>query len=192
VVEYLEMHAKWSSELTKLRKALQATELEETVKWGGPCYTLMGKNVVGLGAFKEYVALWFHQGVFLKDPLGVLINCQEGVTKALRQWRFASLQEIKNKDIQLYLKEAILNQRAGKELKPARKKLLAPPPELANALADNQAAREGFAQLTPGRQCEYSEYIIAAKRASTKQSRLKKVLPMIVEGIGLNDKYRKS
>ena len=83
VDDYIENHKEWAAALTKLRKVLNATELEETVKWGGPCYTIDGKNVVGMGAFSEHVALWFYQGVFLKDPDGVLINAQEGTTRAL-------------------------------------------------------------------------------------------------------------
>ena len=75
---YIERNPQWAAALKKLRKILNATELEETVKWGGPCYTYEGKNVVGLGSFKSYVGLWFHQGALLKDEAKVLINAQEG------------------------------------------------------------------------------------------------------------------
>ena len=74
--------------LIVLREIIRSTELKETVKWGGPVYTLNNKNVVGLGSFKSYTGLWFYQGALLKDEAGILINATEGVTKALRQWRF--------------------------------------------------------------------------------------------------------
>ena len=67
VDDYIEGVGLWNKELRQLRQVLRSTRLEETVKWGAPCYTLNGKNVVGLGAFKSYVGLWFFQGALLKD-----------------------------------------------------------------------------------------------------------------------------
>ena len=99
VDDYIAGAEHWQVELIRLREILQSTKLEETVKWGAPCYTHNGKMVVGLGAFKSYVGLWFHQGALLSDPEKVLINAQEGKTKALRQWRFSSLKEIKARPI---------------------------------------------------------------------------------------------
>jgi uncharacterized protein YdeI (YjbR/CyaY-like superfamily) len=80
--------------LIVMREILCSTELKETIKWGTPVYTINDKNIVGLGSFKSYVGLWFYQGVFLKDEAGVLINATEGITKAMRQWRFNSVEEI--------------------------------------------------------------------------------------------------
>ena len=91
--------------LMVLRDILNSTELEETVKWGAPCYMINGKNVVGLGSFKSYVGLWFFQGALLKDAEKELINAQEDKTKALRQWRFESMEDI---DDQLILKYNVI------------------------------------------------------------------------------------
>jgi uncharacterized protein YdeI (YjbR/CyaY-like superfamily) len=102
-------------ELMKLREVLNKTELEETVRWGAPCYTFNGKNVVGIGAFQSYVGLWFFQGALLADPKNVLINAQEGKTKALRQWRFENAADIDPKTIKAYVKEAIAIALSGKE-----------------------------------------------------------------------------
>ncbi len=44
VDDYIENSVAWRDELTRLRKILNATKLEETVKWGGPCYTHDGKT----------------------------------------------------------------------------------------------------------------------------------------------------
>jgi len=87
VDEYVRDTAEWHDEIDTLRKILQSTTLIEEVKWGAPCYTHSSKNVVGLSAFKSYFGLWFHQGALLKDDQKVLLNAQEGRTKALRQWR---------------------------------------------------------------------------------------------------------
>ena len=85
VSTYITKHENWSKELSLLRELFQQTELLEEVKWGSPTYTSNGKLVAGFAAFKKHYAIWFHQGVFLKDPYNVLNNAQEGKTKALRQ-----------------------------------------------------------------------------------------------------------
>lgn len=113
VDEYIDFAENWKDELIRLRKILNSTELEETVKWGAPCYTADGKNIVGLGAYKSYCGLWFLQGALLADKRKVLINAQEGKTKALRQWRFQSSSEIDARLIKAYVKEAIEVERKG-------------------------------------------------------------------------------
>ena len=148
---YLEGHPEWRNELEKLRSLLLTTELTETVKWGAPCYTINNKNVIGLGAFKSYVGIWFFQGVFLQDPKKVLFNAQEGKTKALRQWRFASVEEMNEELILEYIAEAIQNQKDGKEIKPTQKKTLSLPKELATCLAENENIRTAFEKFTPGK-----------------------------------------
>lgn len=188
--EYFDGLEQWQAELTRLREILNSTELEETVKWGAPCYTIDGKLVVGMSGFKSYFGLWFHQGALLSDPEKVLINAQEGRTKALRQWRFSSKKEIKVRPIKAYVKEAIELERAGKRIAPDRSKPLTIPPQLRDALAKNAQAKAAFASLTKGKRREYADYIADAKREETKQNRLKKIVPMIKAGQGLNDKYR--
>ena len=140
--------------------------------------------------FKSYFGLWFHQGALLKDPENVLINCQEGKTKALRQWRMNSKKDIKARVIKAYVKEAIELQRQGKEIRPDRNKPLDVPPELKKALAKDKKAGAAFANLTKGKQREYADHVAEAKRDETKQKRLEKILPMIKAGKGLHDKYR--
>lgn len=190
VDEYLASHPEAGPALRKLRKVLVASGMDETVKWGAPCYCVDGKNVVGLGAFSSYVGLWFHQGVFLEDGLGVLVNAQEGQTKALRQWRFEKAADIDPKAVRRYVDEAIANERAGKRMGPVRKKALAVPAELRERLDADETAAAAFAALTPGRQREYAEHVASAKREATRQDRAQKVLPLIRKGVGLHDKYR--
>ncbi|HAS44381.1 MAG TPA: hypothetical protein DCS93_28140 [Microscillaceae bacterium] len=190
VEEYLEHHRGQREVLEMLREIILETELEETLKWGAPTYVLEGKHVVGLGAFKAYVGLWFHQGVFLKDEAGVLINAQEGKTKALRQWRFQSKEEVNAKKVKAYVLEAIENQKQGREILPEKKKPLEIPPELEEAFGQNNTLAVAFEKLNLTKRREFAEYIAEAKRATTKATRLEKIIPMILEGVGLNDKYR--
>ncbi|WP_353779516.1 YdeI/OmpD-associated family protein [Winogradskyella sp. 3972H.M.0a.05] len=191
VEEYIETNETWAEGLTKLRNILLKTELDETVKWSIPTYTINNKNVAGIGAFKGYFGLWFFNGSFLKDEENVLINAQEGKTKGMRQWRFADVSELNDPLILKYVKEAIENQRQGLEIKPDRSKKETVVPELLQTLLNSNAAlKSNFESLSPYKQREYCEYIDTAKRDATKQSRLEKITPMIEQGIGLNDKYR--
>ena len=190
VDEYIAIAPQWGAELKRLRAVLKETRLTEEVKWGGPCYTYKGKNVVGIGAFKSYFGLWFHQGALLKDGASVLINAQEGKTKALRQWRMTSAEDIKPAVITRYVLEAISLVEAGREIKVDRNKAIDVPIELQKALRRHKGASAAFHALRKGLQREYADYIANAKRDDTKQRRIDKILPMIAKGVGLNDKYR--
>lgn len=190
VDDYILHHKQWQEELIALRKIMNSTKLQETVKWGAPVYTVNGKNIVGLGAFKSYVGLWFFQGALLKDIGKKLINAQEEKTKAMRQWRFNSFDEIDPKLINQFLEEAIANQKAGKQIKPNTKKPLIIPPDLENVFQQNKNVESRFSELSLTCKREYAEYIAEAKREETKVKRLEKIIPMILEKKGLHDNYR--
>ena len=187
--EYISWNEDYRPLLEKLRSILQSTVLEEKLKWGIPTYCLKNKNVAGIGAFKSYAGLWFFNGVFLSDPANVLINAQEGKTKGMRQWRFESVDEIDEKLVRSYIEEAIQNQKEGKEVKPEKKPLLVPD-ELKEALASDGLLSEVFDSMSLSCKREYAEYIAEAKRPETKQKRLEKIIPMIREKVGLNEKYK--
>ena len=190
IPEYFDANPQWKAELDYLRNLALSTEMNETLKWGIPTYTINNKNVLSIGAFKSYVGLWFTQGVFLNDHANVLINAQEGTTKGMRQWRFGSISEMDASLILSYIHEAIENQKEGKEIKIERK-VIAVPEQLQKLLDADPQLKKAFEKFTPGKQKEFSEHILAAKREETKLKRLDKIIPMILEGIGLNDKYRK-
>lgn len=190
VDEYIQSADYWQDELKRLRQILRDTELAEEVKWGARCYTIDGKNIVGLGGVKSYFGLWFHQGALLDDKKDVLINAQEGKTKALRQWRMTAASDIKPSIIKSYVKQAIKLSREGKAIKPDRSRLIVIPLELRNALRKSKGATAAFNSLRTGLQREYAEYISDAKREDTKSRRIEKIMPMIVDGKGLNDRYR--
>lgn len=190
VEEYLLKKKQWINELTTLRKMLLSTGMKEEIKWGVPVYGYDGKNVAGIAAFKSYVGLWFYQGALLKDVKKKLVNAQEGKTKALRQWRFTSTKEIDEKLVKSYLKEAIQNTKAGKEIKPDRDKPIVIPKELAAHFKNKPSALKAFKALSKGKQREYAEHIEEAAKPETKARRIEKILPMITNGVGLHDKYK--
>lgn len=191
VDHYYESVEHWFPEVHKLRDIVNSLGIAETLKWSMPVYTANGKNVVGISAMKSYFGLWFFQGALLTDPDGVLMNCQEGKTKAMRQWRFDSMKQIKVRQIKKYVLEAVALAEQGKEIKPTRNKPINMPPELTKALAADKKIKANFDGMNKTCRREYADYISEAKRAETKQRRLEKILPLIAESVGLNDKYRK-
>lgn len=189
---YIQQHEKFRGLLEALRKILNLLPFEEKVKWGIPTYTYQNKNLVSLGAFKNHVALWFFQGVLLKDDAKILRNAQEGKTKAMRQIHFKLVNEIDESVLKSYLEETISNQKAGLEVeraKPGSKKIDVPA-ELLALFKENPSTEVHFKKLTQGRQKEYANYISEPKRERTKLDRLNKIKPLINKGVGLNDKYK--
>ena len=179
----------WEEELLFLKSIIDKTELVETIKWGGPIYVYNKKNVIGIGGFKNYFAIWFLNGVFLKDEKKRLINAQEDKTKSMRQWRFTSKDEVNEAEVLEYILEAIENEKQGKIIKPTKKEAIVS--ELfQKELDQNSALAEAFQKFSPYKQYEFLEYIESAKQEKTKLSRIEKVIPMILNNIGLNDKYR--
>ncbi|WP_440066771.1 YdeI/OmpD-associated family protein [Tenacibaculum discolor] len=191
VTQYIQDKSNWAQELNLLRSVFLDLPVEETIKWGAPVYVYKGKNIVGLSAFKNYYGLWFFQGCFLTDKEEVLENAQEGKTQAMRQWRFNQLDEINIVLIKQYVLEAIKNSEEGKELKPKKNtKPLVIPENLQLELDKNDRLNETFSEFTLSKQREFTDYISEAKRETTKEKRLVKIIPMILNGIGLYDKYK--
>lgn len=190
VDQYLEEKSDWTEGLTKLRGVMVKTELDEGIKWGIPCYSFGTKNIVGFAAFKNHIAMSFFQGAVVPDPDKLFINCQPGKTQAMRQIRFDNVAEIKVRTIAKYVKAAIEASKVGKEIKPRRNQKLVVPQQLEVAMKKNAKLKAAFEEMTPGKKREYCEHISEAKQEKTKISRLEKITPMIIQGVGLNDKYR--
>ncbi len=179
----------WEEELLFLKSIIDKTELVETIKWGAPIYVYNKRNVIGIGGFKNYFAIWFLNGVFLKDEKKKLINAQEDKTKSMRQWRFTSKEEVNEKEVLEYIAEAIENEKQGKIIKPSKKEAIIS--EFLNKEMElNPALKDAFEKFSPYKQYEFLEYIESAKQEKTKLSRIEKVIPMILANVGLNDKYR--
>ena len=179
----------WIEELELLTAIIAQTELVETTKWGGIVYVLKGKNVLGIGGFKNYFTIWFFNGALLRDQKKVLVNAQEGITKSLRQWRFSSKEEVNEAIVLAYVQEAIENEKQGKNSKPQKKSPIFS--ELLQKELDADVdLRDAFQKFSPYKQYEFLEYIETAKREETKRARILKIKPLILQQIGLNDKYR--
>ena len=179
----------WENEIEQLHAIIRKTPLIETTKWGGLVYTYNNKNLLGIGGFKSYFGIWFYNGVFLKDEKKLLINANEENTKSLRQMRFNSVNEIDEKLILAYIKEAIEIEEKGLAI-PKEKKETIIPEILQKEFDKNRELLAKFNTFSPYKQREFIEYITSAKQEKTQMTRLDKVISMIFEGRGLNDKYR--
>ena len=187
---YIEKKAQpWQTPiLNTLRQCILDCGLKEEVKWGGPAYTHNG-IVVGIGAFKNHVALWFFEGATLKDESKVLLNAQEGKTTAMRQWRFVEGDSIDQKLVKAYVSEAALNMEKG--IKTPKKKVVVVVPELLQQFLDsNKDIKAYFDGLAPSHRREYAQHIAEAKREETKLRRLEKVKQLLKEKRTLHDKYK--
>ena len=188
VDEYLKKAKKWQEESKKLRKIVLDCGLTEESKWGKPCYTFQGSNVVIIQGFKEYCALLFCKGALLKDANHILIQQTENV-QAARQLRFTNAQEIAEMEPLLkdYIHEAVEVEKAGLEVSYKKISEFAVPAELQTKLDATPALKKAFAALTPGRQRGYLLYFAAPKQSKTREARIKKYTPQILKGQGLND-----
>jgi uncharacterized protein YdeI (YjbR/CyaY-like superfamily) len=184
---FLRKAKKWQEESEKLREILLDCPLSEELKWGQPCYTLQGKNVVLIGGFKEYVSLLFFKGALLSDPRGILVA--PGQLQSGRQIRFTSLREIVKMEsiIKTYIFEAIEVEQAGLKvaLKPHSDYII--PEELQRKLDEMPALKTAFEALTPGRQRGYMFHVAKPKQARTRELTVEKCIPRILDGKGLND-----
>jgi uncharacterized protein YdeI (YjbR/CyaY-like superfamily) len=185
---YLRRAKKWKEEFEKLRTIILGCGLTEEVRWGCPCYTFETRNVVLIHGFKEYCALLFFKGVLLKDAEGILIQQTENV-QAARQIRFTNIREIKEMErtIKAYIHEAVEVEKAGLEVTYKKTSGFKMPEELKNKLDEIPALKTAFNALTPGRQRGYILYFSAAKQSKTRETRVEKCMPQILNGKGLND-----
>lgn len=174
--------------LAALRLLMLNAGLQETVKWGGPVYVHKG-NVVGLGAFKNFVSVWFFQGVFLSDPYGVLVSADDK-TKALRQWRIRPDEHFNFDWMRQYVQEAILNDENGLKVAIRKAKPMEVPDVLLEALQSKPEWLQLFESMGTSHRNEYCAYVAEAKREETKLNRVQKVLDLISRKEGLNDKYK--
>jgi uncharacterized protein YdeI (YjbR/CyaY-like superfamily) len=184
---FLKKAKKWREESAKLRSILLAFPLTEELKWGEPCYTFEGSNVVLIGAFKDYVTLLFFKGALLKDPHGILVA--PGRTQAARQIRFTSLKEIAAMEpkVKTCIRQAIAVEKAGLKVELKKHTDYKLPEELQNKLDELPALKLAFESLTPGRQRAYMFHISKPKQSATRESRVEKCLPKILAGKGFLD-----
>ncbi len=185
---FFDKASNWQKEFAKLRTIVLDTGLMEDLKWGCPCYTHDNRNIVLIHGFKDYCALLFFKGALLQNQHGLLIQQTENVQSA-RQMRFTGLAEIKQKEalIKSSIYEAIEVEKAGLKVELKKANDFPIPEEFQDKLNTRPKLKTAFNALTPGRQKAYLFYFSQPKQPKTRESRIEKSIPQILEGKGLND-----
>jgi uncharacterized protein YdeI (YjbR/CyaY-like superfamily) len=185
---YFSKPTKWQKEFKKLREIVLDCGLMEELKWGQPCYTFENRNIVLIHGFKEYCAYLFFKGALLNDVKGILIQQTENV-QAARQIRFTNIQEIVKLEsiLKAYVNEAIKVEKSGLKVNLKKTTEFNIPEEFQNKLDKVPSLKNAFKSLTPGRQRGYLLYFSAPKQSKTRESRVEKFIPQILDGKGLED-----
>jgi uncharacterized protein YdeI (YjbR/CyaY-like superfamily) len=181
------VHA-WQKELHLLRKIAIDCGLIEELKWKVPCYTFDGSNIFIVSALKHCASISFFKGALLKDLHRILEkpgeNCQ-----AARVIKFTSEKEVRELELLVkdYIREAIEVEQSGLKVNFKAKDELVIPDELDRKFRELPALRSAWEQLTPGRRRGYVLYFSAAKQSKTREIRIDKCTPWILEGRGMHD-----
>ncbi|MDQ1856342.1 YdeI family protein [Chryseobacterium sp. WLY505] len=185
---FFENAGQWQEEFEKLRAIALSTELVEDLKWGCPCYTYEGKNIFLIHGFKEYCALLFFKGALMKDPDNILIQQSKNV-QAARQIRFTEVAQINDLEevLRSYMFQAVEIEESGAKVEMKKTKEFEMAEEFQEKLNQDPALQEAFKALTPGRQRAYLLHFSSAKQSKTREARIEKCIPQIMDGIGLND-----
>ena len=180
----------WRDEIAELRRIVLECGLTEEVKWGAPCFTADGGNVVIIGVLNDYCCLSFFKGVLLKDPEEILQAPGEN-SRSGRLIPFTAVDQILAQEATLkaYVDEAAGLERAGATVDFAKDREDLPvPAELQARFDEDPAFRAAFEALTPGRRRGWILHFSGAKQPATRASRIDKAKPRILAGKGMHDR----
>ncbi len=188
VDEYFLKIDKWKEELSELRTILLDCLLQEEIKWGNPCYTYNGKNIILLGGFKNYCVISFIKGSLLKDAENILSQQGEN-TQSARVIKFTSIAEIQELTavIKSYIFEAVEVEKLGLKVKFSKSTELELPVELTEFMNRKTAFKTAFYKLSPGRQKGYILHFSGAKKSETRTARIESCEQRILDGYGFRD-----
>lgn len=177
--------------LKKLRALVHEScpAVEETIKWSMPSFTLDGKILCGMAAFKAHATFGFwHRGMekLLAKEFGKTYDAMGSMG------RITSLADLPpDADLRRYIKRAAELIASGTPARPKSKPrpALPVPADLAAALKKNKTANITFQNFSPSHRREYIEWITEAKRPETRATRLATTLEWLAAGKPRNWKY---
>ncbi|MDB6095127.1 MAG: hypothetical protein JWM32_2689 [Verrucomicrobia bacterium] len=165
-------------------------EAGETLKWSMPAFTLDGKILCHMAAFKAHCAFGFwHQRMLFE--LGRDGGKAEEAMGAMG--RVTRLEDLPRDEAMLrYIRLAVTMSQSGEPArpKPKTKRALPMPADLTAALKKNAKAGKVFADFSPSAKRDYIEWITEAKREATRASRLVTAVGWVGEGKTRNWKYQ--
>jgi uncharacterized protein YdeI (YjbR/CyaY-like superfamily) len=178
----------WEAATRKMRAIALDCGLEEVLKWGCPCYARDGVNIVLIHHFNGYCAYLFFKGALMKDPKKLLIQQTKNV-QAARQIRFTTAKEVDKLKpaLKAYIMQAVEVEQSGAKVAFKSAAEFEVAPEFQARLDGDPALKKAFAALTPGRRKGYLLHFAGAKQSKTREERIDKNLPRIMDGMGLND-----
>ena len=162
-------------------------EAEETLKWSAPAFTLDGKILLMMAAFKAHTALNFWRGQEIGD----------GRTKAGAMGQFGKLASIADLPADAELDALIREAAALARTAPAPRKVKHEPrpasamhPEFAAALAKAPKAKAALDGFPPSAQRDYLDWVAEAKQESTRAKRIATAVEWLSEGKRRHWKYQ--
>lgn len=167
--------------LTHLRRLFHESVpgLTETLKWSRPFFTLDGRILGGMSAFKAHASLMLQGEGRVEEGMGSF-------------GKITGLGDLpSDADLMARMRAAVDELKTGAKKaakpKPAPKAEIATPVDFAAALAG--PARAIFDAFPPSARREYLEWITEAKREDTRAKRIAQATEWIAEGKRRNWKY---
>lgn len=174
--------------LEKVRERVHAVvpDVEEAMKWSAPGFTLDGKILLIMAAFKQHAALNFWRGQEIGD----------GSQKSGAMGQFGRLTSVDDLPPDRELDSLIRDAAELSKKAPARRKAKHEPkppaemhPEFAAALSKSAKARATMDAFPPSCRREYLEWVADAKQDATRQKRIATAIEWLSEGKRRNWKY---
>ena len=173
-------------EKVRARVRAAAPEAEETMKWSSPGFTVDGKILLMMAAFKAHAALNFWRGQEIGD----------GNPKAGAMGQFGKLTSAADLPADAELDALIREAAALAKTAPAPRKIKHEPkppatmhPDFAAALKANAKAQEVLDGFPPSAQREYLDWVAEAKQDATRAKRIADAVQWLSEGKRRHWKY---
>lgn len=173
--------------LARLRQDVHAAcpDVVETIKWSRPHFMLDGKLLCGMSAFKAHCAFgfWAREGAEPAQP-GAMGDFARITTAAELPGRAEMRRRIRAAG-------ALLQAGAPRAARPERapRPTLDMPADFGAALDAVDAARRHYDAFPPGKQRDYLEWVLQARREDTRARRIAQAVEWLAEGKSRNWKY---
>jgi len=198
---------RWDRELALLRSWILEAGLVEECKWGVPCYTQNGRNLVMLSALKDACVLSFLEGASLKDATGLLEkpgpNSVRDRVIRWRSWEALQGAEVVVKELlqqQINMQPSAQGVQSRKTKGSPKKESHSPekgsgstegtpdyPLELQTYIQTHPDFAQAFEALTPGRRRGYLLHFSGAAQSTTRLRRIETSRPKVMAGKGMQE-----